>query len=134
MRRDESTVNCLPLDRQIPVTLTAQPAKIVIAVADDLNQTAKQLKKIDLRVHYSNLTVQDKIEVKLNGQPLTSLNPLPAGQYGPEDKFWQCYNLKDHLPRLGDNEITFKTIERNPRLDGEVSIQILDIELGIEYE
>ncbi len=134
MRRDESTTNCLPLERQIPVALTAQPVKVFITVADDLKETGSRLKKTDLRVHYSNLTVQDKIEVKLNGKALACVNPLPAGRYGPEDKFWQYYTLMENLLRSGENEISFRIAERNSRLNGEVSIQILDVELGIEYK
>ena len=67
-----------PETRQIPVTIGAEPTKINIEVADELPQVADRLKFAQLCVNFVNVTVEDSIEVALNGKVLQD---CPVGTY-----------------------------------------------------
>ena len=83
---------------------------------------------------FMNLTVLDRVEVCLNGEAVESCNPLVPGHFDPLASSWQTYDLTNHLPVCGDNEIRIRAIERNPRLAAELPLEVTDIELKIEYD
>jgi hypothetical protein len=134
MRRDESTVNCLPIERQLPVKIGIRPLTIHLVVTDDLSETKARLKLAQIHVHFANLTVADQIEVRLNGKTTPCATPIIPGTYGPFGWLWQTYDLADNLPRCGDNEITFHLHARPQELEKEIPLEITDLELALEYQ
>ncbi len=112
-----------------------------IDIADDLSGKASRVRKSRLYVVFHQeheLTVADKVEVRLNGEVLTCLNPLVPGSINlPVDSHntpRQIYELKDNLPRCGNNEISLRLIEPNKRFRQEVPLEVTDIELEIDYD
>ncbi len=138
MRRNDSFPNCLPTHRQIPVEVGFEPVKVNIDIADDLSGETSRVRRSRLYVVFHELTVADKVEVRLNGEVLTCLNPLVPGSAVPfsliNRKVWQSYELKDNLPRCGNNEISLRLIKSNERFRQEFPLEVTDIELEIDYD
>jgi hypothetical protein len=132
MRTDESFPNCLPHPRQIPAQVGIEPLNIKVAVADDLAEAKSRVCSVRIHVHLTNLTIVDKLEVKLNGEVLPCTNPMQPGAY-TRDTVWQNFDVPPNLVRCGDNEVSLRLIERNKRLADELSVEVLDLELAIEY-
>lgn len=133
MRTDESFPNCLPHPRQLPVTLDATAKTIKLDIADDLSESVDRVKKVCLQVYLVNMTVEDEIELKFNGQVLECLNLLRPGEYDALSRHWYDYDVPSRLVQFGDNDISVYVIKRNKRLEKELSIEITDLELKIEY-
>jgi hypothetical protein len=133
MRTDHGFPNCMPDPRQIPATLGTQPLVIKISVADDLVEAGSRIKSVCLFVHFTNLTVVDKLEARLNGQVLKCLNPMEPGGYNPALTTWQNYEVLPTQVRLGDNDVSLQVIRRNERLVDEFSLEVQDMELAVEY-
>ena len=133
MRTDGSFPNCLPHPRQIPAPLTAEPLGLKMQIADDLAEAGARVKTVRLRVHLTNLTVQDRVEVKLNGTPLECANPLIPGGYDVRSTFWLNHDVAPGLVKCGDNEVSLRLAERNQRLAEELAVEVQDVELAIEY-
>jgi hypothetical protein len=104
-----------------------------IAVADDLAEAGTRVKSVRLHVHLTNLTVADQLEVQLNGQALPCTNPMEPGAYNTRDTAWQNYDVPAPLVRCGDNEVSLRLVKRNERLSDELTIEVSDLELAIEY-
>jgi len=134
MRTDGSFPNCLPHPRQLPATIGEEELNIHLDVADDLAAAGSRLRSVLLSVNFKDFTVYDRVEIKLSGKVLTCINPRVPGAYDPSTSTWQNYNLRESLPRVGDNVITFRITGRNQRLKNELSIVITDIELEVEYD
>jgi hypothetical protein len=135
MRRDDLFPNCLPL-RQIPIRLSEQPSKVVLTIADDLLKYRQRLSGVKMWVHYTNLTNRDKIEVKVNGTGIsrfTSKGLVGEELYTGMFENWLIYDLMEHLPITGSNEIEFRIGYREPRVAVELPIEVVDLELRIEY-
>ncbi len=140
MRRGCLFVNCLPTHRQLPVEVGSEPVKVNIDIADDLSGgEASRVRRSRLYVVFHQeheLTVADKVEVRLNGEVLTCLNPLVPGSINLSflEPVWQSYELKDNLPRCGNNEISLRLLESNERFRQEFPLEVTDIELEIDYD
>jgi len=133
MRWDGSFINCLPGRRQIPVRLDTEPVTVTIDVVDDPAAAGPRMARVFLRVNIVNLTSADRVEVSMNGCPLNCADPLLPGRYGPESMFWQTYEIDRTVLRCGTNTIAFQA-RRNPRTAGEISLELADVELGVEYD
>ncbi|MBM3802029.1 MAG: hypothetical protein FJW26_06900 [Acidimicrobiia bacterium] len=133
MRTDHAFPNCMPHPRQIPAMLGTEPVAIQLAVADAVVEAGSRVKSIRLFVHFTNLTVMDKLEMRLNGEALKCLNPMEPGAYNPSFTTWQNYEVPTSLVRLGSNDVSLHVIQRNERLIGELPIEVQDMELAVEY-
>ncbi len=133
MRTDESFTNCMPSPRQIPARLTAQPLALRMRVADDVVAAGARVEALTLHTHLANLTIVDKVEVRLNGHRLQCENPLVPGAYNACLTQWQNYAVPAGVVRAGDNEIVFEWVERNQRLAAELPVEVADVELAIRY-
>ena len=133
---DTSFPNCLESDRQLPAVVSPDPLTLTIDVADDTGTSADRISVCRLRIHVDNMTNYDEIEVALNGNRITCVNPMKPGQYMARtmDQTWLEYDLLFHLPRQGANEITIQVVKRNEFLEKELEISIEDVELAIRYE
>lgn len=136
MRSHDSFPNCLRTERQIPAVLGSRPLPITIEVADDARGKADRLSGCRLRVHLQNMTVYDQVEVRLNGELLECATPQRPGAYCMRwtGRDWFEYDLSDHLPRRGRNEVTLRMAKRNERLAAEFAITVEDVELELRYE
>ena len=136
MRSGESFPNCLESERQLPVVLGSAPRTLTIDVADDTRTSADRLTACRLRLHVENVTNYDEVEVALNGDVLACANPMNAGQYTAPtmDQIWLEYDLIDHLPTRGVNEVSLRMVKRNERLSAEFAISVEDVELEVRYE
>jgi len=134
MRTDASFPNCLPHPRQIPAKVTEDPLTVTINVADDLEEAGERVKRAQLHVHLSNLTVMDRLEVKLNGQTLTCTNPMKPGAYNTRNTAWQNYELSADHVICGDNTVSLRMAGRDERLARELPVEVQDMELAIQYD
>ena len=136
MRSHDSFPNCLETEHQIPAVLGPDPLPITIEVADDARGKADRLSRCRLRIHLTNMTGYDQVEVALNGELLECDTPMRAGAYYLRwvGRDWFEYDLSGHLPRRGSNEVTLRMAKRNERLADEFDITVEDIELSIRYE
>ena len=132
-RTDGSFPNCLPDPRQIPVRVKKEPLQLRMVVADDLAAAGSRLRSLRLHLNLANFTVVDRIEVALNGQVLSCINPMQPGQYNLETTTWQNYDVPPSAVRHGANEITLRMIKENERLAEELPIEVADVELMVEY-
>jgi hypothetical protein len=135
MRCEDVFPNCLP-KRQIPIILGEKSSKFIILIADDCERYRQQLSAVKLWVHYTNISGQDDIEVKINGKILSKyeVKELSGEQlYMGMMETWRIYDLKDDLPKLGNNEIDFRILKRPSQLEKEFSIEVADLEIRIEY-
>ena len=135
MRRNNSFPNCLPVNRQIPAVVGSVPVKVKIDVTDDLSGDASRVRRTRLYIVFFELTVADRVEVKLNGKELNCINPLIPGKRCPVFKtIWQIYDLEDSLPLCGINEITLRLMEQDAHFREQVPLEVTDIELEIDYD
>ena len=136
MRSHASFPNCLNTEHQLPLTLTTESAAITVEVPDDLRTAADRLACCRLRVHVTNVEVYDAIEVSLNGEVLECSNPIEGGQYRMRNggQQWLEYELRQHLPAQGSNELGLRLTARLERLAAEFDITVEDIELEVRYE
>ena len=134
MRTDGTFPNCFPHPRQIPAPVGDEPLTVKIAVADDLAEAGDRVRSVRLYIHLTNLTVMDRVEVKLNGEVLPCVNPMQPGAYNTRGTAWQNYDVATNLLRCGDNEISLRMVERNQRLADELAVEVSDMELEIQYE
>lgn len=131
---NETFQNCLQQNHQIPVALTSDPITLEFDVPDNLALARGRLCSVDLWLHLDQLTIDDRVEVCLNGTTLTCHNPMLPGGYDPTADTWLRYDLMDHLPAEGVNSITVRVAKRNARLEDEIPVEIADAELEINYE
>ena len=135
MRRNNSFPNCLPVNRQSPAVVGSVPVKVKIDVTDDLSGDASRVRRTRLYIVFFELTVADRVEVKLNGKELNCINPLIPGKRCPVFKtIWQIYDLEDSLPLCGINEITLRLMEQDAHFREQVPLEVTDIELEIDYD
>ena len=136
MRSGESFTNCLEVERQLPVVVDAQRSQLTIDVADDTRAAADRVSVCRLRLHVEGMSSYDELEVAFNGEVLTCANPMKAGQYMARtmDQMWLEYDLLDHLPVQGVNEVTLWTVKRHEPLVDEFDVSLEDVELEIRYE
>ena len=134
-RSNESFPNCLETKRQIPCPVSSDSKTITIDVADDLPGAAQRLRNVRLWLHLDNVSIEDLLEVSLNGAILECGNPMEPDGYDPTSDKWFFYDLKDCLPVHGTNNFGVRMASRNERLvqDG-IVVQLSDMELWIEYE
>ena len=135
MRRNDSFPNCLPVERQIPAVVGSEPLKVKIDVTDDLTGDTSRVRRTRLYIVFYELTVADRVEVKLNGRELTCMDPLVPGTRCPVHKtVWQTYDLKDCLPIPGINEVSLRLVEQNKPFRKQVPLEVTDMELEIDYD
>ena len=134
-RSEDSFPNCLETERQIPCSVSAGPRSITVDVVDDLPAAAHRLRDAHLWIHFDDLSIEDQVEVTLNGTILECQNPMEPEGYDPTNDAWLAYDLKSCLPVRGSNEIGLRLLRRNERLvqDG-LEVRVEDVELWIEYE
>ena len=130
----ETFQNCLKDDHQIPVSVTETPIDLRIDIPDDLESARARLISVSLWLHLDQLTIDDQIDVSLNGEPLSCRNPMRPGGYDPTSDAWLEFDLMDHLPAEGANTISVRMAERNPRLADEIPVEIADVELEVNYD
>jgi hypothetical protein len=133
MRTDHSFPNCLPDPRQLPVELSSNPLPVRIDIADDIVTAGSRVECVTMRVHYTNLTVADKIKISVNGSEIRCTSPIVPGSYVVYNSPWTNYDLASCLLKCGVNEIVFQVVERNRALEKELAITVEDIEISIEY-
>ena len=132
--RDQTFPNCLRTARQIPVELTADNVDIAIDVADDLAEAGQRVAGVELSLLVQNLTIYDELSVSFNGTRIEPGNPLRAGGYHRQSAVWQRFDLLEAAPpRPGPNTLSVGAARRNPRLAGEIPLELTDVELGIRY-
>ena len=139
MRSHTSFPNCLDVDRQIPVEVTAEPVTLTFDVVDDLAAAPELVRSVRLLLHVDSLTIADELEVRLNGTEVPLVNPMEAGVMqgtvgGRYGTIWQIFDLRDCLPRAGDNAVTVRARQRNQRVASEIPLTIEDAEIEIAYE
>jgi hypothetical protein len=134
MRRSDSFPNCLPTDRVLPAILAEVPLQLEIDIKDEVQQYAARVQRIRLLLLFRELTIADQVEVRLNGEILDCDNPLRAGDSAPSTPAsWQMYDLRDHLPQVGKNEISIHLTKANEDFRRQVPLEITDVELEIDY-
>ena len=133
---------------QLPVTLTEAPSgggpRLQIRISDDLDSAKSRgiLAKTRLRLLFGNSTLQDKIEVHLNGERLPENRPAPydliafwnrhrgpyQGEYlsGTVDYEVGCPPL-----RQGTNIIQVRLVKRTPNLTAPLKLDM--VEAFIQY-
>lgn len=139
MRSQPSFPNCLDVDRQIPVEVTEEPVELRFDVVDDVAAAPELVREVRLCLHVDSLTIADELEVRLNGQEVTLVNPMEpgvmqgtvGGRYGT---IWQIFDLRDHPPRRGENVVSVRARRRNERTASEIPLTIEDAEIEISYE
>ncbi len=131
---NETFQNCLLSEHQIPVELTTAPVELQIDVPDDLRASRSRLMTIKLWLHLDQLTIDDRIEVTLNGTPLVCSNPMRPGGYDPHSDTWLEFDLSNQLPVVGTNTITVRLAERNAQLADEIPVEIADVEVQVDYD
>jgi hypothetical protein len=84
-------------------------------------------------VQFSNLTIEDSVEVRFNGEIVEPVNPFTPETLASSQ--WQIYDLANREVQTGYNEISFQVIERNvpPQLAEELPIGVSDVELEVKY-
>jgi hypothetical protein len=134
-RSGDSFPNCLETVRQLPAVLGSAPLRLAIEVADDAPAAKDRLSACRLQIHPLNMTIYDQIEVSLNGAVLECANPMLGGQYAVRDgaEVWLEYDLLEHLPVQGANEVSITVLQRNERLADEFQLSIEDVELEVRY-
>ncbi len=118
---------------QVPATLGTEPVAMKMAIADDLDEAGARAKSCRLYVQFSNLTIEDSVEVRFNGEIVEPVNPFTPEKLASSQ--WQIYDLANREVQTGYNEISFHVIERNvpPQLAEELPIGVSDVELDVKY-
>lgn len=134
MRRNHSFPNCLPVDRILPATLEQEALQLIVDIVDELQKYAARVRQICLRVLFRELTTSDVVEVKLNGETLRCENPLQAEDLASSHPTcWQRYDLSNHLPRSGKNDISIHLVAWDNVFRKQVPLEVSDLELFIDY-
>jgi len=120
-------------ERFVRLVSRGKPWVTTIRVADNLPGAANRVENCRLWVHLVNASVEDAIEVAVNGQVLTCANPLAPGTM--HTPVWLGYELKPEQVRRGGNEIRIRLLSRDlPAMVQESApIEIADVELEIRY-
>ena len=134
MRSNESFPNCLPTQRQIPCRVTTDTTTLSFDVADDPGAAVEMLRSCRLLFHINNMSVVDRLEVRLNGQELPLINPIEPGTRWGTYGQWQIYDLIAELPNAGANTVTVRATRLNERAADELPMSIEDAEIEIRYE
>jgi len=84
-------------------------------------------------VHLINASVEDTIEVRINGQVLVCANRLVPGTM--ETPVWLRYDLRPEQVQQGGNELAVRILSRDlpDALQELVPIELADVELEIRY-
>ncbi len=132
-RRDGQYEYCDLQVGPLPAQLSAEPLAMQMRIADDLAEAAARLESCELWVHLVNMSVEDSIEVKVNGHVLECGNPLEPGTM--QVPVWLQYPLAPEQVRQGYNEISLRVVSRDlPRgLQENMPIEVADVELEIRY-
>lgn len=138
MRSSESFPNCLRARRDLPLTITGDPAPLSFDIADDPAAAGDLVRSVRLLLHVANATVADELEVRMAGEagaaPLQVVNPMAPGVRQDPLSAWFIYDLRGAPPRAGVNRFTVRALRRNPRTAGELPLTVEDAELEIGYE
>ncbi|MBI2437974.1 MAG: hypothetical protein HYV36_04075 [Lentisphaerae bacterium] len=117
-----------PQTPSLPVTLkTGEPAQMEIAVTDDIASAdrKRRLKAVTLRLNFLQLTVEDIIEITLNDQVVAKLGERGVAQKRLAENpsaplsgalIERLVPLPAATIRQGNNKLTVRLVERNPRL------------------
>jgi hypothetical protein len=79
MRSHTSFPNCLDVDRQIPVAVTAEPVTLRFDIVDDVAAAPELVRAARLCIHVDSLTIADELEVRLNGEEVRLVNRMEPG-------------------------------------------------------
>ena len=132
-RSHPSFPNCLKTERQIPVEVTSDATELHFDVVDDVTANADLVRATRLLLHLTNVSIDDDLEVTLNGAEVTNGNPLQPSTRGGNDA-WQIFDLAENPPRAGQNVVTVRARTRNERTAGELPISVEDAEIEVSYE
>jgi len=111
----------------LPVCLAGQGdlAEISIDIADDVNEAEStgSLLEATLRIMIVNLTAEDELNFKLNGEPL---NRSAAQTQLLYNDCWIEFDVSGTLLRQGWNRIQVVVLHRNPKIDAQLTIESLE--------
>ena len=134
MRRHESFPNCLVAERVLPAVLEDRPLQLEIDIEDDIRHCAGRIQRLRLLLLFRELTIDDQLEVRLNGALLPCENPFaPQESASFTPTSWQIYDLRTQPPQSGKNEISIHLSKANERLRRQVPLEVTDVELEIDY-
>jgi len=137
----------------VPLTDPERPARVGLMVGDDLAQTliASTLERAVLKVRVDRIAREDRLEICLNGKPLDVRHVyIPdmrdmIAWYANTASWtyerntlngpwaWIEADLRNELPRRGDNLITVRPLAR-PAPDREFDLILTDVDLEISYD
>ena len=127
----------LGYDAHLPLVIeSVDPARrynIPFSIADDIEQSAERIRRVQLRIRISNLVSDDQLSIRLNGNSLAG--ELCRRDYGdsnaPYEGQWLEFQLTESLPRQGMNDLDISLDKRAGGLEGGVTIK--DIEVLVSY-
>ena len=138
MRSSESFPNCLDAERDLPLTITGDPAALTFDIADDVAGAGDLVRSVRLLLHVANATIADELEVRMEGldgaTTLQVVNPMVPGVRQDPRTAWFIYDLRSTPPRAGVNRFTVRASRRNQRTADELPLTVEDAELEIGYE
>jgi len=134
MRHSSSFPNCLPGDRVLPAVLEQGTLRLEIDIVDEVRRCISRLGRVRLHLLLRDLTPADVVEVRLNNEELLCANPLQPGDPAPSTLVsWQIYDLRDHLPQAGKNEISIQLKASDENFRRQVPLEVSALELTIDY-
>lgn len=134
MRSNESFPNCMRNKWQIPVRITRDVTELSFDIADDVVAAGDRVRSCRLLLHIDNMSVVDRLEVRLNGSEVPLVNPIMPGTRMGTISRWQVFNLIDNRPHGGSNTVSVCVIQSNERVASELPMSIADAEIEIRYE
>ena len=119
----------LPLE--LPVADAHRRYQVPFRIADDTG--SDRVRRVLLRISVENLVSADRLDVRLNGQPLSgeACRRSPIRRIEPYAGQWLEFDLQRVHPRKGGNRLEIGLVERPANLTGGVSVE--DVEIIVEY-
>jgi len=112
----------------LPVELsdTGQLREVVLPVGDDVAGAweAGKLAGALLRVRFAGTQPNDKIETRVNGEPVRGNKATADG--------WAAYDVEPSKWRRGDNVLAFRVGQRDPA--GTKPIAVVEVKLHVDYK
>ena len=110
----------------LPVKLdpSGKPREVNLPIGDDLGAAASELESATLRVRFVSRAPNDKVELRLNGEPV-----LPEGEISPDG--WVTYRPEPGLYCHGDNALSFRVTAGEPAPTETMSVG--NVELIVDY-
>jgi hypothetical protein len=141
------TVTCRNPEKSVEMRLPEdlklnQTTRVTLPVSDDLPRWQKsgRVHQVLLRMRLADASEADRLEFLLNGQPLPEASlrrinetyRMTAPRCRTGGSYWFIFELPpSHWPKIGDNVVEVRLLERDPTLTPKVLLR--DLELEIKY-